>query len=326
MRSWLETGANLFPVWVLLAGGLALVMPELFTWFDKPKIIWGLAVIMLGMGLNLNWEDFRGALAMPFELGLGVVLQFSVMPLAGFLIADAFQLPTAFAVGLILVASCPGGTASNIVTFLARANLPLSVLMTTTSTFLAMLATPLLTELYVGSRVPVNAWGLFLTTVQVVILPVLFGLLLNTFLREKVDFIRPAAPLVAALTVALIVGSIIGANADNILHLGPRLLGAVVLLHLVGFTVGYWVCLLLKTRGDVQRTISIEVGMQNSGLGVVLARTHFPDPLTAVPGALSAVVHSVIGSILAVYWRQRPPREERCRAQPGDIVLGGLGR
>lgn len=331
MRRWLETGANLFPLWVLLAGGLALLWPELFTWFDKPKIIWGLAVIMLGMGLNLNWDDVRGAFAMPREAATGVIVQYTAMPLAGFLIADLFSLPTPFAVGLILVACCPGGTASNIVTFLARANLPLSVLMTTTSTFLAMLLTPLLTELYVGTRVPVNAWGMFLTTVQVVILPVLLGVALNSFLRDKVEAVRAAAPLVAALTVALIVGSIIGANAQDIIHLGPRLLGAVVLLHVVGFGTGYWAALLLGIAGREQRTISIEVGMQNSGLGVVLARTHFADvaaggPLTAVPGALSAVVHSVIGSILAVIWRRRPTREERRKPQPGHIALGGLGR
>ncbi|MEM1059042.1 MAG: bile acid:sodium symporter family protein [Verrucomicrobiota bacterium] len=324
MRRLLDFGANLFPFWVVLAGGLALLQPELFTWFDKPKIIWGLAIIMLGMGINLNWEDFRGAFSLPKEIALGVFLQYSVMPLAAFLIADGLKLPTPFAVGLILVACCPGGTASNIVAFLARANLPLSVLLTTASTFLSMLATPLLAELYIGTRVPVDVFGLFLTTVQVVIAPVALGVLLNRFAPKAVARLRPVSPLVAVLAVAMIVGSIVGANKDEIIHLAPTLFVAVVTLHVVGFGLGYWIPLLLGLSGQNRRTISIEVGMQNSGLGVVLARSHFVDPLSAVPGALSAVAHSVIGSLLAVIWRLRPTKEERLKRLPGEYVISEM--
>jgi len=323
MRTWLDAGANLFPVWVLAAGVLALWVPGLFTWFSGPLIVWGLAVIMLGMGLNLKWGDLKDAFRLRKELVTGVVLQYTVMPLAGFLIADGLELPTPFAVGLILVAFCPGGTASNIVTFLARANLPLSVLMTTASTFIAMLATPLLSELYIGTRVPVDALGLFLTTVQVVIVPVLLGILLNTVATRQMDAVRPVAPIIAVAAVVLIVGSVVGKNAATIIELGPQLAVAVLALHSIGFGLGYWIPLLMGMKGVDRRTISIEVGMQNSGLGVVLANLHF-NPLTAVPGALASVAHCLIGSLLAMIWRRRPTKEQRQKPEPGHIALGGL--
>lgn len=302
----LERLANAFPVWVLVACGLALVEPRLFTWFRGEAIVVGLAVIMLGMGITLSIDDFARVATRPATVAAGFLAQFLIMPTAGWLVATTLGLDTPFAVGLILVACCPGGTASNVVTYIARADVALSVLMTTCTTLGAVVLTPLLTKLLAGRLVEVDAWGLFLSTLQVVVLPVAAGVAINRFLPRVVRAVMPVAPLVSVITIALVCASIIGQNAAAVLGSGPQLLLAVVLLHAIGFGVGYLFARFLGYDRIVARTISIEVGMQNSGLGVVLAQKHFPaEPLTAVPCAISSVVHSVIGSLLAGWWRRR---------------------
>jgi bile acid:Na+ symporter, BASS family len=299
----LQTLTNLFPLWVLVGGALALVEPAWFTWFSGPLIVWGLAVIMLGMGITLSFADFRRALALPRPIALGFASQFLVMPALAWGIARALDLATPFAVGLILVGACPGGTASNVVTYIARANLPLSVLMTMCSTMGAIVLTPLLTEALAGTMVPVDAWGLFVSTLQVVLLPVLIGVSLHHIAPRAVGVVQPIAPLLAVIAIVLIVASVIGQSAQAILASAGRLGAAVLLLHSGGFALGYLIARVFGYDEIVRRTVSIEVGMQNSGLAVVLSRLHFADPLTAVPGALSSVTHSVLGSLLAAIWR-----------------------
>ena len=307
MRRLLDLAANAFPLWVLAACALALVEPRLFTWFRGDAIVIGLAVIMLGMGITLSLDDFARVATRPTTVAAGFLAQFLIMPTAGWLVATLLDLDTPFAVGLILVACCPGGTASNVVAYIARADVALSVLMTTCTTLGAVVLTPLLTKLLAGRLVEVDAWGLFVSTLQVVVLPVAAGVLINRFLPGVVRTVLPVAPLVSVITIALVCASIIGQNATAILTSGPRLLAAVVLLHGLGFGVGHLFARLFGYDRTVSRTISIEVGMQNSGLGVVLAQKHFPaEPLTAVPCAISSVVHSVIGSLLAGWLRLRP--------------------
>ena len=307
MKSFLLATANWFPAWVLAAALLALWQPALFVWFSGPWIVWGLAVVMLGMGLTLSVEDFAAVGKMPRAVALGFVAQYSIMPLLGWGIAKTLALPSDFAVGLILVACCPGGTASNVVTFLARANVALSVVMTTCSTLAAVAMTPLLTEKLAGAYVPVDGWGMFLTTAQVVLAPVLLGLLLHHKAPKLTEFVLPAGPLVSVLLISMIVGSIVGQNASAIFAHGAQLLLAVFLLHAGGFALGYGMTRLFGFDRATARTVSIEVGMQNSGLGAVLAKTHFAaNPLTAVPSALSSVCHSLLGSLLAGCWRLRP--------------------
>ncbi len=298
-----------FPLWVTIASLCALWRPALFTWFSGPLIPYGLGVIMLGMGVTLTTEDFRRVFLMPRLVMLGVVLQYTVMPALGYTLAGAFRLPPAFAAGLILVSCCPGGTASNVVTFLARADVGLSVTMTACSTLLAAVMTPALTALLAGTRVDVDAMGLFGSTIKVVIVPVVAGVLLNRFAPRLSRAVQPVAPLVAVVVIVLIVASIIGAGRELILSAGARLVGAVFSLHACGFLLGYLLSRLLGARLQARRTISIEVGMQNSGLGVVLARENFPDPATAIPSAISSLFHSVIGSLLAGWWRLRPGRD-----------------
>ena len=307
MRPFLLAAADWFPAWVLGAALLALWHPPLFTWFSGPWIVWGLAVVMLGMGLTLNLGDFAAVLRLPRAVALGFAAQYTIMPLLGWGVAKLLALPPAFAVGLILVACCPGGTASNVVTYLARANVALSVVMTMCSTLAAVVMTPLLTGWLAGAIVPVDAWGIFLTTAQVVLAPVLLGLLLHHQAPRFSAFVLPAGPLLSVLVVSLIVASIIGQNASAIFAHGPELLLAVFLLHGGGFALGYAAAGLFRQEAKTARTISIEVGMQNSGLGAVLAKTRFAaEPLAAVPSALSSVCHSLLGSLLAAWWRLRP--------------------
>lgn len=309
MQRVLDWLTNLFPLWAVLGGALALVQPALFTWFSGQFIVWGLATIMLGMGLTLSVEDFKRVLKMPKAIAAGFLAQYSLMPFLGWAIAGALPLGQHMAVGLILVACCPGGTASNVVTFLARADVPLSVLMTMCTTFAAVVMTPLLTKFLAGAIVPVDAPGLFLSTVQVVLLPLVLGLGLHHYAPKLVTKVLPAAPLVSVIFITLIVASVIGQNAQPIRESGAVLLLAVFLLHAGGFALGYGFAKLFGYDRIVCRTISIEVGMQNSGLGVVLAKKHFPGTLAPVPCAVSSVFHSVIGSLLAAWWRWRTERE-----------------
>ncbi len=307
----LNVATNLFPLWIILGAILALIYPPLFSWGLTTQvggaslIVWGLAVIMLAMGMTLEDADFRSLVHLPKAAGIGLIAQFAIMPSLGWLIGTVFQLPTPFAVGLVLVGCCPGGTASNVIAFLAKANLALSVLMTTCSTLAAIALTPLLTSWLAGQYIPVDAWGLFFTTLRVVLIPILLGVILKRSLPRVVALILPIAPLLAVLAIVLICSAIFAVNREAILDAKWQLLGSVVTFHSLGFLLGYFVPKVLGLGVTVNRTIAIEVGMQNSGLAVVLAGKHFTNPLTAVPGAISAVTHSILGSVLAYVWRTR---------------------
>jgi BASS family bile acid:Na+ symporter len=299
----------MFPVWVLLGGATALAQPSWFAWFTGEWITWGLAVIMLGMGITLSVDDFKAVARTPGAVAAGFAAQYMIMPSLGWLIARGLNLEAPLAVGLILVACCPGGTASNVVTYLARANVALSVLMTMCSTFGAIVMTPLLTKWLAGTYVPVPAWGLFVSTLKVVLAPLITGIALNHLSPRLVKAMMPVSPLVSVLTITMICASIIGESAEQLLKSGSRLLLAVALLHAGGFAVGYLFAWVLRYNTNDCRTISIEVGMQNSGLGASLAKQHFAQmPLAPLPCAISATCHSVFGSILAGLWRLRPRR------------------
>ena len=300
----LTTLTNAFPFWVLLASGLALVEPALFTWFSGPLIPIGLGVIMLSMGMTIGFDDFRRIWRERARVLPGVALQYTLMPGLGWTLATLFELPTPFAVGLILVSCCPGGTASNVIAFLARADVALSVAMTAVSTVAAVLMTPILTEILAGSRVDVPAVGLLLDTVQVVLVPVTLGAVLRWRFPAASRLILPVAPFVAVIAITLIAASVIGSGREQVLEAGPRVLAAVLCLHIGGFLLGYLAGRVFLRRELASRTVSIEVGMQNSGLGVVLAQQNFVSPLVAIPCAISAVFHSLVGSLVAAYWRR----------------------
>lgn len=295
-----------FPLWVLICSAVALVRPTLFTWFSGSLITLGLSIIMLSMGMTLGFDDFRRIGRERSRVLPGVLLQYSVMPALGWSLGYLLALPTPFAVGLVLVSCCPGGTASNVISYLAKADVALSVTMTVLSTLLAALMTPTLTALLAGNRIDVSATGLFLDTAQVVVLPVAAGALLKWRFPRVIESMLPIAPLVAVLTITLIVASVVGAGREQILESGLRLLVAVFGLHLLGFLFGYLAGKAVLGRETGARTVAIEVGMQNSGLGVVLARGNFANPLVAVPSAISTVAHSLIGSLAAAWWNRSP--------------------
>lgn len=303
----------LFPLWMILAGAMALSWPEWLLPLNQGSVVvLILAFIMLCMGLTLTFDDFRRIARMPRVVAIGFAAQYSIMPLLAWGIAIGLDLPAHFAVGLILVGCCPGGTASNLVSYIAKADVALSVVMTVCSTLAAVILTPLLTQLFAGTLVPVDTWMLFKQTLQVVIFPVVLGVLLNRWVPQLVQRVMPVAPLLSVLGVCVICAVVFAANADTILTHGGELILAVALLHGGGFLIGYQFAQIFGCHTQSARTISIEVGMQNSGLAIVLAKQAFPMlPLAPVVGAISVLMHSLVGSLLAVLWRARSSRPQR---------------
>ena len=316
MKRLLAVLASLFPLWVALGCLWAWFQPAAWTWF-RPWIEPGLGVIMLGMGLTLRFSDFAAVARTPRNIGIGVAAQFTIMPLAGWSIARAFGLEPGLAIGLILVSCCPGGTASNVICYLARANVPLSVLMTMCSTLAAVVATPWLTRWLAGAWMPVDAAALFRSMLVVVLLPLVCGVIVNTLLgrMKRPDRIRSwihaVGPLLSVAVIVLIVACIVGLKREEIARSAAPLFASVLVLHVAGFLFGYLFARWAGCAEPLRRTISIEVGMQNSGLGAALATKHFPHlALAPVPAAISAVYHCLLGSLLAAWWRTRSPGSE----------------
>lgn len=310
LQSVLRSASNLFWLWTILGTVWAWFFPDHFTWFITDKIPGteiklinlGLGVIMLGMGITLSVDDFRAVLRRPWVVGLGVVAQFLIMPLLGWSVATLFDLPPMLKLGLILVSCCPGGTASNVICYLARANVALSVLMTMCSTLAAIILTPVLTKVYASAILDVDAWAMFRSMVTIVLLPVIGGVVLNRLLGHKLDGVKKISPIISILVIVLIVGGVVGATKANIIAYFGGLLIAIFILHALGFLLGYGAGWLTRLMERDRRTLSIEVGMQNSGLGSALAKQHF-SLLAATPCAISALYHCLIGSFLAAIWR-----------------------
>ncbi|EOQ95062.1 sodium Bile acid symporter family protein [Leptospira wolbachii serovar Codice str. CDC] len=299
---------NAFPLVLLLISGIGFIYPEKIIWFQGSWITYSLGAIMLGMGLTLEAEDFVRILKQPKPILIGTVLQYTIMPVLGYTLGYVFQLPEPYAVGLILVSCCPGGTASNVITFLSKADVPLSVTLTSVSTILGILMTPFLVALLIGSRLEIDRLGLVITTFQVILVPVALGLFLKSLFPKLTKEIQDFFPVLSVLLIAMIVASIIASGKETILQSDFRIFFAVILLHLGGFGLGGIFSFYLTKNPKTAKTISIEVGMQNSGLGAVLARTHFLDPSTAIPSALSSLTHSLLGSLFATYFRKEPKK------------------
>lgn len=303
----------LFPLWMILICTTALIWPEGWIFLNQGSVVvLILGFVMLCMGLTLTFDDFRRITQMPRAVVIGFAAQFSIMPLLAWGIAQLLELPDHFAVGLILVGCCPGGTASNLVTYIAKADVALSVVMTVCSTLAAVVLTPLLTQLFAGALVPVDTWMLFKQTLQVVVVPIVLGILLNRWLPGLVQMVLPVAPLFSVFGVCIICAIVFAAQAESILQYGAELLLATAMLHGCGFLIGYHFAKFLGCSIRSARTIAVEVGMQNSGLSIVLAKQAFPMlPLAPVTGAVSAVMHSLMGSLLAVLWRLKPVVSDR---------------
>ena len=293
-------------VLVLVSAILALAFPEVVGHLKPSLINPLLGVIMFGMGLTLKVEDFRVVFTRPKDVLVGCLAQFTVMPLLAFALSRLFGLDEALTIGVILVGCCPGGTASNVITYLAKGDLALSVGMTATSTLLAPLLTPLLILLLVGETVDVNVIGMLLSILWVVILPIVLGLLVKRLLPKATEQATAYLPAVSTIAICLIVMIVIAANAHKLLAGGWIVILVVMLHNILGLTVGYLIGLLLKMTPAKRRAISVEVGMQNSGLASSLATLHFAAfPMATVPGAIFSVWHNISGAVVARFFARR---------------------
>ncbi|MEJ2407056.1 MAG: bile acid:sodium symporter family protein [Candidatus Thiodiazotropha sp.] len=299
----IDRATGLFPLWALLFSLLAYWQPGLFVGL-KPAILPLLGIVMFGMGMTLTWGHFRAVLQRPAAVGLGVVLQYLVMPLAAWLIAEVLGLPPALMAGLVLVGACPGGTASNVVCFLAKGDVALSITLTTVSTLLAIVMTPLLTDLYVGQKVPVPVGDMLWSIFKIVLVPVTLGVVVNRLLGAKLTRFKPVYPLVSVIAIVVIIAIIVALNRANLSILGVAVAVAVVLHNLLGLLLGYWIPKALGLPERLCRTLAIEVGMQNSGLGVALAVKYF-SVTAALPGAIFSIWHNLSGSVLAGFWSRK---------------------
>ncbi|KAA8536577.1 hypothetical protein F0562_029055 [Nyssa sinensis] len=334
----LSTAASLYPLYVTAGAVVACFRPSTFSWFVKrspASYTLSLGFIMLVMGLTLELRDLLNLfIQRPLSILFGCVAQYTIMPTFGFIISKSLGLSPSLSVGLILLGCCPGGTASNVVTLIAQGDVPLSVVMTVCTTLGAVFLTPILTKILAGTFVPVDAIGLSISTLQVVVTPILLGSYVQSTFPSAVKVVTPFAPLLAVLASSLLACSVF---SENVVRLKSSMVGAslspdlsplqfvqailsgelgviilsVFLLHFAGFFVGYISAAISGFKEPQRRAISIEVGMQNSSLGVVLATSHFTSPMVALPPAMSAVIMNIMGSSLGFFWRYIDPSDSQ---------------
>ena len=291
---------------VLAAAVLALVIPETLSMIRPTVINYLLGVVMFGMGLTLNLQDFKIVFSRPKDVITGCLAQFTIMPLLAWALARLFSLDEALALGVVLVGCCPGGTASNVITYLAKGDLALSVGMTGVSTLLAPFLTPLLTWALAGKSVDVNVASMFLSILYVVILPIVLGLLVKWLWPKFTEKATDYLPAFSSLAIAFIVAIVIAASAGKLLAGGLIIVLVVILHNLCGLGLGYLIGRLLGLAEPKKRAISIEVGMQNSGLASSLATLHFAAyPLATIPGAIFSVWHNISGTIVAYFYTRK---------------------
>ena len=289
-------------VLVIAIAAIALIEPMSFKW-AAPNITMLLGIVMFGMGMTLKLADFKLVFQRPRDVFIGALAQFTIMPLLAYFLATAFGLPPELAAGVILVGTCPGGTSSNVMTYLARGDVALSVSMTMTTTVLAPIVTPLLTWWLAGAWVEISLAAMMMSIVQVVILPIVAGLIINSFFEAQVQKVVKVLPLVSVIAIVLIVGGVVSVSSQKIMETGLLIMAVVMCHNLLGYGTGF---LLAIAKA---KAISIEVGMQNSGLATSLAMLHF-GPAAAIPGAIFSVWHNISGSLAANYLSSKMNKEE----------------
>lgn len=292
-----------FPLWALLFALLAWRQPAMFAG-GRDLIVPLLSLVMFGMGLTLTMADFARVARMPVLILCGLLLQYTVMPVSALIIGNLLALEPMLLVGMILVGASPGGTASNVICYLARGNVALSITLTACSTVLAVLLTPLLTEALVDARIDVQGTAMLLSILQMIILPVAAGIALNHFFGRRIAPLQPLFPLLSVAAIVLIIAIIIALNAGRLDQAGIKPLLAVALHNGIGLAAGYGIARLVGFGDAERRTLAIEVGMQNSGLAVALAVKYFSSA-AALPGALFSIWHNLSGSLLAAYWSSK---------------------
>ncbi|QQK80084.1 bile acid:sodium symporter family protein [Salicibibacter cibi] len=293
-----------FVFFVIAAAILAFSVPEPFIPIND-YVPFLLGIVMLGMGMTLKPADFKLIAKHPLPVILGLIFQYTIMPLAALLIAYLLNLPPELAVGLVLLGSVPGGTASNVMVYLAKGDLSLSITMTSLSTLVAPITTPAILFALAGHWMPVNFWDMFTMIVQVIIVPVALGLILRRFLPVIVEKTVTVMPLVSVLAILAILMASVGANAESLATAGLISFVAVMLHNAVGLVLGYAAAAVSRLTPSQRRAVSIEIGMQNTGLGVTLATAHLT-PIAAIPSVIGTAWHNITGPIIASYWSKRP--------------------
>lgn len=284
---------------IIILSVVAFFYPQHFKWMTNYTSIF-LAIAMFGMGTTIDLGNLKNTLVHPKEIILGVILQFLLMPTIALILCNVFKLPKDIALGVILVGSCPGGTASNVMTHIAGGDVTLSVTMTTVSTLIAPFITPVIVYLLAGKWVEVSLVAMFITVVKVILIPVILGIIIKMSLKEKMEYVSPALPLVSSLAIILIISGIIAVNADKIAESGLLVTGVVFLHNVAGLLSALLVCKIFGIEKEKETALAIEVGMQNSGLAVSLATANFAmSPLASLPGAIFSVMHNLTGTVFA---------------------------
>ncbi|WP_028508813.1 bile acid:sodium symporter family protein [Ruminococcus sp. NK3A76] len=302
---------------VLAVAAVSLFLPGSALWVQTTWINYLLMAVMFGMGLTLKKDDLKCVFTDPKGIIIGCIAQFTIMPTLAFCLGKVFALDTALLVGVILVGTCPGGTSSNVITYLSKGDVALSVGMTSVNTLLAPLLTPAVTYLFLNTSVKVDIKSMVISIVQVVIIPILLGLVINMFFSKFTESAAKALPLVSVTAICLIIASVVSHNSEKILTTGAIVFVVVILHNLLGYLCGYAVGKLIKADLPRTKALSVEIGMQNSGLATSLAGTAFPDlAMATVPGAIFSVWHNISGAVLAnIYNRLDESREEKNKAQ-----------
>ena len=307
---------RLFPLWAVLISVAAYFSPASFTGI-APHVTTLLTIIMLAMGVTLPVADFRRVFTRPAPVIAGIVLHYLVMPLAAWVIAKVLRMPPDLTAGMVLVGSVASGTASNVMIYLARGDVALSVTISALSTLVGVFATPLLTRLYVDASIAVDVHGMLMSILQIVALPIVAGLIINHLFNKIVRAVEPRLPIISMIAILLIIGAVVAARRRASRRSGSLVMLGVVLHNGIGLLGGYWGGRLLGFDEAVCRTLAIEVGMQNSGLAATLGKLYFT-PIAALPGALFSVWHNLSGSLLAGYWAGRPQKGRHVISRRGS--------
>ncbi|RIY31536.1 sodium transporter [Psittacicella melopsittaci] len=311
-----------FSLWIVFFATVAYLWPQYFTFF-LPYMTYGLGLIMFGMGMTLTFKDFALVLTQPKAVIVGCCAQFTIMPLSAYFLAVGFNLPPELAAGLILLGACPGGTVSNIMTYVARGNVALSVTMTSICTLVAPVVTPTIFFLLASQWLEISPWGMFRSVVEVILFPIVLGIVIRLFFKRQVNYIVQGLPVVSFACIAAILTGIIAINSDNISRTGVLVFFLVVVQNAVGFALGFVVSRVLRLDLYDSKAISIEVGMQNSALGVALANAHLT-PIAAIPSAVAALWHNVAAPMLASYFaRLKDPRADAKEAADAKAKAQG---
>ncbi len=288
---------------VIVISAVALFVPTTFSWLKASYINPLLMIVMFGMGLTLKLDDFKLVLSRPLDVLIGFVAQYAIMPLIALLLVKIFNLPPELAVGVVLVGTCPGGTSSNVMTYLAKGDVALSVTITSFSTLFAPILTPFITKLLIGATVEVDVMSMFISIVKVVIIPIGLGFIINKFFGKITEKLVKVLPLVSVTAIVTIVATVVSLNSAKLMTSGLLIIAIVILHNGLGYLIGFFAARVLGLNLSKQKTIAIEVGMQNSGLATSLAATAFAQyPLATIPGAIFSVWHNISGAILANFF------------------------